>query len=120
MIRFIEKEFSSNSLLIKDVTGKLEKEKEYNYEVDSEVSKDFISINSDLSNIIVYLPRAYEFSQYNIDDFIREMLPYTNTDIRSLNNRLELRVYGKLTSIQYYKLVKFLIKEGDFCIILDN
>lgn len=122
MTEFRLKVFSSQSSVIKELTDKLEKEKEYDYSVESTIPKDSISINADLSNLEIYIPKDFEYSQYEIDDFLRELLPYAYTDTRMETGRVYHMILkgAKLTPNQYYKLVKFIIREGEFCVILDR
>lgn len=118
---FKQKLYSSSEKVIQEVTQRLEKEKEYDYSVESKIPKDSISITANLSNLEIYIPRDFEFSQYNIDDFLREILPYAYSDTRmEIGGTTKMTIKGaKLTPSQYYKLVKFIIKEGEFCVILD-
>lgn len=120
MIKFVAKLFSNKEAVIKKVTEKLEKEKEYNYDVMDEVPKKYISISANLSNVEIYLPRDEEFFQYSIDDFIREILPFSYTDTRYESGLYKMSIKGaKLTETQYYKLLKFIIDQEGFCVILD-
>lgn len=122
MATFKPKLFSSTTKVIQELTEKLEKEKEYDYSVESSIPKDSISITADLGNLEIYIPKDFEYSQYEIDDFLRELIPYAYTDIRMEIGRVyHMTIKGaKLTPGQYYKLVKFIIREGEFCVILDK
>ena len=124
MIKFTPKEklFSTSARVIQEITQRLEKEKEYDYSVETKIPKDCISVTADLGNLEIYIPRDFEFSQYNIDDFLREILPYAYSDTRmEAGGVTKMTIKGaRLTTAQYYKLVKFIIKEGEFCVILDR
>ena len=119
---FKEKTYSTSAKVIQEITERLEKEKEYDYSVESKIPKDAISITANLSSLEIYIPRDFEFSQYNIDDFLREILPYAYSDTRLEQGGItKMTIKGaKLTISQYYKLIKFIIKEGEFCVILDK
>ena len=121
MITFKQKTFSASTRVIQEVTQRLEKEKEYDYSVESKIPKDAISLTANLGNLEIYIPRDFEFSQYNIDDFLREILPYAYSDTRmEAGGVTKMTIKGaKLTTAQYYKLIKFILKEGEFCVILD-
>lgn len=116
MITYKLKEFSED--LVSKMTEALDKEKIYDYDVSDKVEKDSISITGTLNNIEIWIPRSYEFSQYSIDDCIREMLPYAYTDTRQEGNFFKMTVKSRLTPSQYLKLLKFIIKETEFVNII--
>lgn len=122
MITFVEKKYSEhyNDKNIQQLVDKLEHEKEYNYDVEdyTQVPKDSISISADLSNFEVFFPEAFEFLQFGVDDFIRDMLPFAYTSTTTDGKFTVLTMRTRLNFNQFYKLVKFIIKEGGFCVIL--
>lgn len=121
MLTFKQKSFSTPAKVIQDLTDRLEKEKEYDYSIESKIPKDSISITANLGSLEIYIPKDFEYSQYNIDDYLREILPYAYSDTRMEAGGLTRMIIkgAKLTPAQYYKLVKFIIKEGEFCVILN-
>lgn len=121
MITYKQKEYTNSSDVIQKAAEALEKERTYDYEVSDKVSKDYISITGNLGNLEIWIPEEFEFSQYAIDDFIREMLPFAYTNVRSESTRLyKMSVKGKLTQTQYNKLVRHIIKEAEFVVLVDN
>lgn len=116
MITYKLKEYSVSSKATED----LDRERIYDYEVSEKIKKDCISIGSDLGNLVIWIPRDYEFVQYPIDDCIREMLPYAYTSVKEEGGLYKMTVRGKLTQSQYLKLLKTIIKESEFINIIDG
>jgi hypothetical protein len=118
MITFREKNYSDmNKSNIKEIVEKLEKERIEDFEVREYISDNDISINTDLDNLEIYIPKEADFARYDIEDFISDMLPYS-----SINTVMERKVYvlkvrGKLRKDQYYKLLKFIIEEEGYVVI---
>ena len=118
MITFREKNYSNmNKSNIKEIVEKLEKERIEDFEVREYISDNDISINTDLDNLEIYIPKEADFARYDIEDFISDMLPYS-----SINTVMERKVYvlkvrGKLRKDQYYKLLKFIIEEEGYVVI---
>ena len=121
MIILRTKIFSKKDIMIKNITSKLDREGLEDYEVSSRIPNDVISINSDLSNIMIYIPEEYEYSQYEIDNFIRSIAPFVRTET-TLGDRniFVMKLSGKLTESQYYRLVKQIIQEEEFCTIINE
>ena len=106
-----------NKSNIKEIVEKLEKERIEDFEVREYISDNDISINTDLDNLEIYIPKEADFARYDIEDFISDMLPYS-----SINTVMERKVYvlkvrGKLRKDQYYKLLKFIIEEEGYIVI---
>lgn len=118
MIIYKQKEYSNSSEVIQKATQTLEKDRVYDYEVSDKISKEFISISGNLGNLEIWIPQELEFTQYSIDDFIRELLPYAYTNVRFESNVYKMSVKGKLTLPQYIKLLKHIIKEAEFVVIV--
>lgn len=119
MIILRSKQFSSN--MIKRITNKLDNEGIEDYDVVSKISKEDISITSDLNNLCIYIPADLEYVQYDIDDYIRSLASYLRTTTTLDRDIYVMKlVAGKLTETQYYKLVKYIIVENEFCAIIDN
>lgn len=121
MIILRTKIFSKQDIMIKNITSKLDREGLEDYEVSSRIPTDVISINSDLSNIMIYIPIEYEYSQYEIDNFIRSIAPFVRTETTLEDkNIFVMKLSNKLTEAQYYKLIKEIIKEEEFCTIINE
>lgn len=106
--------------VVSKATEALDKEKIYDYEVSDKIKKDCISINSDLGNLEIWIPREYEFSQYSIDDCIRDMLPYAYTTVREERGMFKMSVKSRLNPTQYTNLLKTIIKESEFVNIIEE
>ena len=120
MITYKQKEYSNPSDVILKATQALEKERVFDFEVSDKISKKSISISGNLENLEIWIPQEQEFSQYSIDDCIRELLPYAYTNTRYESGLYKMSVKGKLTLTQYIKLLKHIIKEADFVVLVDN
>ena len=116
----MQKEYANSSDVIQKTVEALEKERNHDFEVSDKVSKDFISLSGNLGNLEIWIPQEYEFSQYSIDDKIRDMLPYAYTNVRFESNLYKMSVKGKLTQPQYLKLVKHIIEETEFVTLVDK
>lgn len=121
MITFRRKWYSvlgKNNTMVQKITEKLDKEREYDYEVDTKIPKDVISINTSLDSLEIYLPKDNDYAQYGIDETLRDMIPYIRTTTTFERDIYVVRVKGKLTFDQYYKLIKYIIQTEGFCVIL--
>lgn len=122
MIVLRDKLFSrTRTVMVDKIVNKLDKEGIEDYDIVSKVSKEFISINSDLNNLTIYIPEDLEYVQYEIDDYIRSLVSYARTSTKLDRDIYVMKlVTGKLTEDQYYKLVKYIISENDFCALIDS
>ena len=122
MIVLRDKLFSrARTVMVDKIVNKLDKEGIEDYDIVSKVSKEFISINSDLNNLTIYIPEDLEYVQYEIDDYIRSLVSYARTSTKLDRDIYVMKlVTGKLAEDQYYKLVKYIIAENDFCALIDS
>lgn len=121
MIILRTKIFSKRDIMIKNITARLDREGLEDYEVSSRIPNDVISINSDLSNIMIYIPYDLEYSQYEIDNIIRTISPFIRTETTLEDRNLfVMKLSGKLTEAQYYRLIKEIILEEEFCAIIND
>lgn len=118
MIILRDKNFSNIAMIIDKVTERLDQEGIVDYEVSDRVPTDVISMTANLSGIKIYIPRDLEYSQYEIDDFIRTQAKFVRTNTSMERNIYVMKLTGTLTQPQYYKLVKWIIDEQGFCTIL--
>ena len=118
MIRFREKTYSDmNKNSVEEIVNKLEKERITDFEVCEYISVNDISVNTDLDNIEVYIPKDADFAKYDIEDFISDMLPYSSINTKIERSVVILKVRGKMKKDQYYKLLKYIIDEEGFVVI---
>lgn len=102
-----------------NVADKLIDEDIEDFEVTGKISKDNISITSDLGNLKIYIPLDYDYFQYDLDDFIRSNVSFSRTNTELDRNIYTMTISKRLTEQQYYRLVKYIIKETEFCTIID-
>lgn len=119
MIVLRSKYFSTKDMINK-LVAKLEHDGVEDFDVSDKIPKDSISINADLGNLLIYIPMDLEYSQYGIDDFIRSMVPYLRTSTILERDIYKMKLSGKLTEQQYIKLVKYIIDEEEYCVILND
>ncbi len=110
-----------NGKMIEKIIDNLDKAGVEDYEIVKKVPTDVISIILDLSAVRIYIPRDYEYSQYDIDDFIRSMIPYARTKTVYDRNIYVMRLSTPLKVDQFSKLIKYIAEEWDFCsIVMEN
>ena len=115
--------FSSYAIekMIAKLTEKLDRDRINDYEITTKIPKDVISIYPDPKNIKIYIPEDIEYSQKDIDDNIRSMVPYMRTSTTMERDIYVMRVSGgSFNENQLYKLVKYIIDENDFCSIIND
>ena len=110
----------SNRKMIDNVVENLDKMKVEDYELTERIPKDVISITIDDNGLIkVYIPRDYEYSQYDIDDYIRSLQAHYRTNTFLDRNLYVMKVSGPLKPREIAMLVKFIADENDFCSIVE-
>ena len=120
MIILRTKNFSKNNML-GNIVAKLDRDGIEDYDVSSRIPKDSISITTDLANLKIYLPLDYEYSQYDIDDWVRNKVGSWIRSTTRMDRDLYVMTFsGKLNETQYYSLVKFIIESNEFVVLLDN
>jgi ABC-type Fe3+-hydroxamate transport system substrate-binding protein len=89
------------------------------YEVSRKIPLDVISVTSEPKQVKIYIPRDFEYSQYDIDDFIRSMISHARTKTIYDRNIYVMTVSTSLNLSQYCKLVKYITEEWEFCTIIE-
>ena len=118
MITFREKTYSNmNKNTVEEIVEKLEKERIEDFEVREYISDNEISVNTDLDNLEIYIPKEADFARYDIEDLVSDMLPYASINTVQERRVYVLKVRGKMRKDQYYKLLKFIIEEEGFVVI---
>ena len=125
MIIFREKTYSYFSsskanTMLKRITTKLDSEREDNYDVETSIPDDVISVNLNLDNLEIYIPEEFEYTQYAIDNKIRTLAGYIRTETRFERDIYIMELTSKITFDQYYKIIKFIIQEEGFCSIVNH
>lgn len=114
-----EKTFSAEKVL-EDVVNKLERDHYRDFDVSKSIPKDSISLTTDLNNLVIYLPVDLEYSQFGIDSYIRSMVPYARTTTVLDRNIYVMKLHGRLSVAQLVKLVKYIIEDSEFCVLIDK
>lgn len=103
--------------MIKEISKMLDDSREYNYDLEDNIPSDSVSLNFDLSNMIINLPLDMEYIQYDIDDFVRSLNPSFRTSSIPDRDIVRVKIKGNLSLSQAYKLVKYLIKVAEYIVI---
>ena len=121
MIVLRQRLYSGNRPMIDRITKKLDFAGLDDYDIAQRIPKDSISITSDLGNLKIYLPYEYEYSQYDIDDFVRGLSgSFRTKTVRDGDTFVMTISGGRWTEIQYFKLLKYIIEENEFVTILEE
>jgi hypothetical protein len=103
------------------IAQKLDAQGIEDYEISGRIPDDVISITSDLVNPKIYIPIDLEYTQYDIDGFLRDNFGSHLRTITKLDRDIYImNVSGRLTENQYYELVKYIIQENEFIVLLDK
>lgn len=124
LVKYINTEqqrlYSSNRGMVDRITKKLDNAGLDDYDIATRIPDDSISITSDLGNLKIYLPREYEYSQYDIDDFIRGLGMFRTKTVPDGDIYIMTVSGGRLNEMQYFKLLKYIIEENEFITILEE
>lgn len=117
----ILRQLNFSNIMLKRITDKLDRSGILDYEVSKNIPTDSISLTTDLNDLIIYIPVDLEYSQYSIAGFLRsDIAPYIRTSVKLDRNVYYMRLSTKLTEAQYFELVKHIIEEEEFCVLIDN
>lgn len=113
--------YSKSINKMNDIAKWLDEKGIQDFDIVDKVQKDVISFSIDdiSGNPVIYIPREFEYSQYEIDDVIREMSPSART-----RTNLDRDVYvmkltsGSLNSVQCSKLLEKIIDIEGFCSLI--
>lgn len=106
--------------MIPEITEILDKDDIEDYEVENKVPKDVISISVDEGGKVkIFLPKDYEYSQYDIDDFIRTLYPHYRTTTTTEGRIKIMKPSGDMDAKKIAKLIEYIIEENEFCTIVD-
>lgn len=122
MIILRQRHFSiSDRKMIEKVINKLESEDIEDFKVVSSPRSDVISIGISQGGIVkIYLPLAYEYTQFDIDDYIRRNLgTYFRTSTTRERNLYVQSIRGEMSVSQIYSLIEYIIEETEFCAIIE-
>lgn len=121
MIVFREKIYSRlNNTMIQKLSNDLDRDRIDSYDILNKIPEDSVSIGTDLDFLEIYIPEDYEYSQYGIDNIIRKTAPSIRTSTDYEENFIIMKCKGRLTYPQYYKILKSIIEEEGYCVIVQN
>lgn len=120
MIILRQQNFSLGFGISKKIGERLEKEHYQDFDISTRIPNDSISITANLGSVEIYIPEEFEYSQYEIDDFLRNLVPFIRTSIDQDRNMYIMTLSKPLTEDQYFKLVKYIIDANEFCVIIDK
>ena len=89
------------------------------FDIVDDIPDDHIIITGELNNTEIYFPERYEYSQYDVDDYIRSLSPSLRTSTSIDRDMTIMKIKSRLTEPQYFKLVKFIIDTEGFCSIVN-
>ena len=104
--------------MITKIIDLLDKAGVEDYSVSNKIPSDAISVSL-VNDLKIYIPREFEYSQYDIDDFIRSMVSYARTSTKLDRNIYVMNTSVQLKPEQIAKLIEFIAEEWDFCTILN-
>lgn len=106
--------------MVNNITARLDREGVDDYDVSDTIPQDSISITSDLKDTKIYIPTDFEYSQFEIDDYIRSIVSYIRPSITYDRNIYVMKLSGRLSEAQYYKIVKYIATKHEFCVIINK
>ena len=106
--------------MVNNITSRLDREGVEDYEVSDSIPSDSISITSDLKDTKIYIPTDFEYSQFEIDDYIRSLISYMRPTTTYDRNIYVMKLTGRLSEVQYYKIVKYIATKHEFCVIINK
>ncbi len=112
--------YSITDNMVNNITMRLDREGIEDYEVSDTIPQDSISITSDLKDTKIYIPTDFEYSQFEIDDYIRSLVSYMRPTTTFDRNIYVMKLSGRLSETQYFKLVKYIATKHEFCVIINK
>jgi hypothetical protein len=116
----VEKCYSySSGQMIEKLIDKLDRDGVEDYEVVNKPPTDVISIVPEQSKIKIYIPSDMDYSQYEIDDYLRKEERFIRTNTENISRDLmEMTLNGTLQFNQIYKLINYIIDNEGFCSLI--
>lgn len=107
--------------MINQICEKLSKDGVEDYEVTPVIPRDVISLEIDEKGMTkIYLPKDFEYSQYEIDDYIRSLIPHYRTTTTPDYKYYVMKISGPLRVGDVVKIIEYIIEENEFCSLIDN
>lgn len=108
---------SKNNMLDK-ITARLDSEGIEDYDIANRIPSDSVSLKVD-SEVKIYLPLDYEYSQYDIDNYIRGNFgSHLRTTTKQDRDLYVMSISGRLNENQVYSLIKYIIETNEFIVLL--
>ena len=99
--------------VIDKVTQKLDQERIEDYEVVHSITPGAINIFPNLDKVRIYVPEELEYTQFDIESFIRRNCGMVRVETCIDRDILRMEIKGKITEAQLVKLIKYIINETD-------
>ena len=106
--------------VLKEVVNYLDNKKVENFDVDEVIPRDCVSITANLDDTVIYIPEELSFSRFKIDEFVRDVLPFSKTEVHLERDVLVMTVSRSFTINQFKRLLDKLISHEEFIMILDR
>lgn len=120
MIVIRSKFYSITKRVMTNIIAKLDKKDVEDYDIVDKIDPDVITVVPELDNVTIYIPIEQEYSQYEIDNFIREKIRHARTSTRLDRNIYEMKVKTKLTEDNLVDLIEFIVDSYEYCAVLDK
>lgn len=117
MIVYTNKYFSS-LMPFEEVVDRVEDAGIEDFEVSPKISKDNISITTNLNNLKVYVPPKRPYDQYTIETFVRMFDPTNRARMENESGYIIMEFPRPIKLKNYISLVKTIIDINGFCTIL--
>ena len=105
------------SAMLDRITKRLDQERVEDYEVTPEIPSENPGITGSLVDTKIYVPT--DLGYYDIDDYVKS-IANVRTVVSNERDVDVIQVRGNLTEAAYFKIIKYLVKVGEFCSIIDE
>lgn len=121
MIILRQRHFSMNQKKMEEVIKELDKLGVEDYDISSKVLSDNISIGLDNRGLVnIYLPLDYEYTQYDVDDYIRRNLGAHYRTTTTLDRNIYIQKVGQvMKSKDIAKLIEWIVENEEFCTVIE-
>lgn len=115
MILFRQKIYSD----LEKIEDKLQAGKIFDYDVQSKIPADCVSVSANLHDTVVYIPDDFDYFQYDLQSFIRKNVPGIFIQVAKEKEVTVLKLHGTVNIARYVGLIRYIIENEEFCSIID-
>lgn len=116
MIVLTNKYYSGDPVEV--IADELERSGIIDFEVSPRISKQNVTINTDLSNLKIYIPPSRNYDQYSIESYIRRTDPTNRASAERIEDYVVMTYPRPIRLKTYIGLVNEIIELDGFCTIL--